>query len=337
MSHESTIMVERSIADYLEHGEDDIILSALPISSSYGLSQVFQAILTGATLLLEKNFTFPSRTLEKLKQHKVTGFPLVPTMAAMILQMKNIKPRDFPHLRYITSAAASLPVSHIKKLQKLFPGTALYSMYGQTECRRGTWMPPKQLHEHPGSVGMAIPGTNAFVIKPDGKLAAAGETGELVIRGPHLMTGYWNDDAATKKVLRPGELATEKQLHTGDLFTMDEDGFLYYVSRMDDIIKTKGEKVAPGEVEAVLHELDEVGEAVVVGIPDAMLGQVLKAIIVPANGTRPAKKMIQQFCARRLEQFKIPAHIEFRREIPKNANGKIQRHRLQQQIPENVL
>ncbi|MCP4936644.1 MAG: acyl--CoA ligase [bacterium] len=336
MTHGSTVLAERSIAGYLEHSEDDILLSVLPFSSSYGLNQVFLALSTGATLVLEKSFAYSQIILNKIKEHNVTGFPLVPTMAAMLLQMKNIKPDDFLHLRYITNAAASLPVSHINKLQKLFPMASLYSMYGQTECKRGTWMPPEQLEKHPGSVGIAIPGTTAYVVDEQGAVAAPGETGELVISGNHLMKGYWNDDEATKKVLRPGPLPGQKILHTGDLFTADEDGFLYFVARKDDIIKTKGEKVAPREVEIVLHELDEVGEAVVIGIPDAIFGEVLKAIIIPVDKIRLDKRQIMRHCARRLESFKVPASIEFLKEMPKLANGKIHRRILKQQIMESV-
>lgn len=336
MTHQSTVMAEQSIAGYLEHNKDDVILSVLPLSSSYGLNQVFLAFLTGATLVLEKSFAFPQIILNKMIEHKVTGFPLVPTMAAMLLQMKNIKSDDFPHLRYITNAAASLPVCHINKLQKLFPMASLYSMYGQTECKRGTWMPPEQLAKRPGSVGIAIPGTKAYVVDDQGALAAPGETGELVISGSHLMKGYWNDEEATKKALRPGPLPGQKILHTGDLFTADEDGFLYFVARRDDIIKTKGEKVAPREVETVLHELDEVGEAIVIGVPDALFGEVLRAIIISVGKTRLDKRQIMRHCARRLEDFKVPASIDFLKEMPKLANGKIHRRILKQQILESI-
>src|SRR5437879_774787 len=158
----------------------------------------------GGTVILEKSFTFPYAVLRKMQEERVTGFPLVPTMAAMLLQMKDLQPGSFPHLRYITNTAAALPPAHIGRLQELFPATRLYSMYGLTECKRCTYLPPEELTRRPGSVGIAIPGTEVYVVDEAGERAGPGVVGELVVRGAHVMQGYWENPAATAEKLKPG-------------------------------------------------------------------------------------------------------------------------------------
>jgi acyl-CoA synthetase (AMP-forming)/AMP-acid ligase II len=280
----------------------------------------------GATLVLEKSFTYPAVVLEKLKAERVTGFPLVPTLAAMLLQMKQLAPGMFPDLRYLTNTAAALPRAHIERLRELFPGAQLYSMYGLTECKRCTYLPPEQLDLRPESVGIAIPGTEAYVIDEHGQRVAPGVVGELVIRGAHVMKGYWADDEASARVLKPGPYPWEKVLHTGDLFRTDEDGYLYFVGRKDDIIKTRGEKVSPKEVENVLYELASIREAAVIGVPDPILGEAIKAIVVADEGL--TEREVIRHCAARLEELMVPATVEFRGQLPKSENGKIARKEL---------
>jgi len=298
----------------------------LPLAFDYGLYQALMCAKVGATLVLERSFTYPAVVLEKLKSERATGFPLVPTLAAMLLQMKHIAPGMFPHLRYITNTAAALPAAHIRRLRELFPGARLYSMYGVTECKRCTYLPPEQLEVRPESVGIAIPGTEAYVVRENGERAAPGEVGELVIRGAHVMKGYWGDEAATARALRPGPYAWEKVLHTGDLFRADEDGYLYFVSRKDDIIKTRGEKVSPKEVENVIYEIAGVREVAVIGVPDPILGQAVKAIVAADDGL--SERDIIRHCSARLEEFMVPKQVEFRSQLPKSENGKIARKEL---------
>ena len=285
------------------------------------------AMKVGATLVLEKSFAFPQSIFQKLDAEKVTGWPLVPTMAAIVLQMKDLKPGAFPHLRYITNTAAALPTAHIQRLQELFPKTRIFSMYGLTECKRCTYLPPEQLRIRPGSVGIAIPGTEAYVVKDDGERASPGEAGELVIRGPHVMKGYWENPEATDRSLRPGPYPWEKVLHTGDLFQTDEEGFLYFVGRKDDIIKTRGEKVSPKEVENVLYALAGIQEAAVIGIPDPILGLAIKAVIVAPSAQLTEQDVIRH-CAQHLEDFMVPRIVEFRETLPKTDTGKISRRRI---------
>ncbi len=329
MTHQNVVAAATSITTYLEARDDDIVLSVLPLSFDYGLYQVLMAAKVGATLVLEKSFAFPQAILQKIRAEKVTGFPIVPTIAAMLLQMKDLEPGSLPTLRYITNTAAALPVDHIRRLQALFPSARLYSMYGLTECKRCTYLPPDELARRPDSVGIAIPGTEAYVVDQTGARLAPGEVGELVIRGPHVMKGYWENPEATAKALRPGPYEWEKVLYTGDLFRTDEDGFLYFVGRKDDIIKTRGEKVSPKEVENVLHGLSGVREAVVVGIADPLLGSAIKAFVVADPGLLTAQDVLRH-CARHLEDFMMPKFVEFRDALPRSDNGKVDRRALAQ-------
>jgi len=325
MTHQNVVSAATSITTYLESAADDVVLSVLPLAFDYGLYQALMCAKVGATLVLEKSFTYPAVLLDKLRRERVTGLPLVPTVAAVLLQLKDLAPGAFPDLRYITNTAAALPPAHIARLQELFPATKIYSMYGLTECKRCTYLPPAQLSLRPGSVGIAIPGTEAYVVDEAGRKLPHGVTGELVIRGGHVMKGYWGDPQATERALRPGPFPWEKLLYTGDLFRTDEEGYLYFVARKDDIIKSRGEKVSPKEVENVLYELAGVREAAVVGVPDPVLGMAIKAVVSADPDAGLTERDVIRHCAKRLEDFMVPKTVEFRDGLPKSANGKISR------------
>lgn len=324
MSHRNIEAAATSITTYVQNVEDDIILNVLPLAFDYGLYQLFMTIRSGATLVLEASFSFPQVIFDVMRREHVTGFPLVPTMAALILQMRDIEPGFLSDLRYVTNTAAALPPAHIARLRELFPSVRLYSMYGLTECKRCTYLPPEQLEHRPGSVGIAIPNTEAFVVDDDGRMVEPGTVGELVIRGPHVMQGYWENAEATERMLRSGPNPWEKVLYTGDLFSMDREGYLYFVGRKDDIIKTRGEKVAPKEVEAVLHSCEGIAEAVVIGVNDPVLGQAIRAIVVLSNPALTDREIIR-YCAKNLEDFMVPKSVEFRTSLPKTDTGKVSR------------
>ena len=203
-AHCSVVAAARSITRYLENVESDIVMDVLPLSFDYGLYQVLMAFLFGGTVVLEKSFLFPVKVLEKAVAERVTGFPLVPTMAALLLQMENLAKFDFSALRYITNTAAALPVAYIRKLQALFPHVTIFSMYGLTECKRVSYLPPDQLDKRPDSVGIPIPNEEVFVVDENGSEVPPGQVGELVIRGSNVMQGYWNAPEETAKKFRPG-------------------------------------------------------------------------------------------------------------------------------------
>ncbi len=334
MTHQNIVAAATSITTYLGSRADDIVLSVLPLAFDYGLYQALMCAKVGATLVLEKGFTSPAVLLDKLKKERVTGLPLVPTIAAVLLQLKDLAPGMFPDLRYITNTAAALPPAHIARLQELFPTTRLFSMYGLTECKRCTYLPPEQLAVRPGSVGIAIPGTEAYVVDESGRKAPPGAVGELVIRGAHVMKGYWNDPQATDRALRPGPFPWEKVLHTGDLFRSDEDGYLYFVARKDDIIKSRGEKVSPKEVETVLYEMPGIRVAGVIGVPAPILGMAIKAVVAADPGAGLTERDVIRHCQKRLEDFMVPKMVEFRAALPKSDNGKISRSRVAEETAE---
>jgi amino acid adenylation domain-containing protein len=329
MTHQNVHFAADSICTYLEVGADDVVLSVLPLAFDYGLYQLLMAVRCGYTLVLERSFAFPMKVLPLLQREGVTGFPLVPTIAAMLVQMKNLPEAWARSVRFLTNTAAALPPAHISRLQELFPNARVFSMYGMTESKRCTWLPPAELSRRPDSVGIAIPGTQAWVADEDGRPLPPGTVGQLVVRGGHVMQGYWNNPGATARTLKAGRYPWERVLHTGDLFRADAEGFLYFVGRRDDILKTRGEKVAPKEVEAALYALDGIKEAAVIGVPDPVLGQAIRAVVVLAEDSDLGQREILAHCRARLEDFMVPRDIEFRAELPKTNTGKIQRARLQ--------
>jgi amino acid adenylation domain-containing protein len=325
--HSNVLFAASSIIEYLHTLESDVILDVLPLSFDYGLYQLLMAFKCGATLVLAESFAYPAAVLKLLEQEHVTGFPGVPTIFALLLQM-DLSPYDLSQLRYLTNTAAALPPAHILELRRKFHWATLYSMYGLTETKRTLYLPPEQLEKRAGSVGIPIPGTECWVEDETGRRCGPGEVGELVVRGRHVMRGYWESPEATARRFRPGPVPGERLCHTGDLFTQDGDGFFYFVGRSDDIIKSRGEKVAPKEVEAVLHGFQGVAEAAVVGVPDAILGQAIKAIIVPARGASLTAAPILAYCRAHLESHMVPQQIEFRDELPRTSSGKIARREL---------
>jgi amino acid adenylation domain-containing protein len=323
LTHRNMVTASTSITTYLENRSSDIVLNVLPLSFDYGLYQVLMAFQFGGTVVLERSFTYPHAVLETLAREQVTGFPVVPTIAALLLQM-DLTCYDFSSVRYVTNTAAALPVAHLSELRKQFPGAKIFSMYGLTECKRVTFLPPEQLDRRPSSVGRGMPNQEVYLIDAEGKRLRSG-VGELVIRGSHVMQGYWEQPEDTARVLKPGPIGNECVLHTGDLFRMDEEGYLYFISRMDDIIKTRGEKVSPREVEDVLHRLEGVAEAAVTGLPHAILGQAIKATVVPKRGALLSEHDVLRHCGQYLEDFRVPHMVEFRDALPKTANGKADR------------
>jgi long-chain acyl-CoA synthetase len=322
-AHSNVVSAVRSITTYMENVEQDIILNTLPLSFDYGLYQVLMAFSFGGTVVLEKSFAFPYKIMETIEKEHITGFPIVPTMIAILLRMKNLCKFDLSSLRYITNTAAALPVAHIKKMQSLFPNVKVFSMYGLTECKRVSYLPPEYLGEKPDSVGVPIPNEEVFIVDEAGNEVAPNEIGELVVRGANVMCGYWNAPEETAKAFRPGSKLGEVLLYTGDLFRRDEEGFLYFVGRKDDMIKSKGERISPKEIENVLCELGGVAEAAVIGVPDEILGSAIKAFVIKDSNARITEKDVIKYCASKLEPFRVPKYIVFVERFQKTCTGKI--------------
>jgi acyl-CoA synthetase (AMP-forming)/AMP-acid ligase II len=322
-THANVSFAASSVIAYHENVPEDVILCALPLSFDYGLYQVLMAAKFGGTVVLEPSFTYPAAVLKRMEAEGVTGFPGVPTMFALLVRM-DLGRYDLSRLRYFTNTGAALPPAHIKRLREMLPHTKIYSSYGLTETKRTLYLPPDQIDQRPGSVGVAIPGTEAWLEDDGGRRLGPHETGELVIRGGHVMQGYWEADELTAQRFRPGPVPGERVCYSGDMFRMDDEGYFYFVGRKDDIIKSRGEKVAPKEIENVLYGIPEVVEAAVVGVPDPILGQAVKAIIV-ARTEQLAEKDVLRHCRAHLEDYMLPKYVEFVDELPKSANGKIQK------------
>ncbi|HEX9021460.1 MAG TPA: AMP-binding protein [Nitrospirota bacterium] len=331
-SHANMVSAARSIIQYLENTPDDIILNVLPLSFDYGLYQVIMALMFGGTVVLEKSFAFPVKTLELIKRERVTGFPIVPTIAAYLLRLKNLDCFDLSSLRYLTNTAAALPASYIQRLRSLLPKAKLFSMYGLTECKRVAYLPPEELDRRPLSVGRAIPNCEVMVVDEQGNEVAPGQAGELIVRGSNVMRGYWNAPELTGRVFRTRGIAGHRYLYTGDVFTTDEDGFLFFVGRKDDMIKTKGERVSPREIENTLCELKGVAEAAVIGVPDEILGQAIKVFVVRVPGSDLEVRDVLRHCHESLEPFKTPKHVEFVGNLDKGPNGKVDKKALRSRV-----
>ena len=325
LTHRNMMTACTSIASYLELGEDEVILNVLPLAFDYGLYQMLMAFRTGARLVLERSFAFPAQILGLIKQERVTGFPGVPTIFAALSELKSLKDQDFSSIRYVTNTAAALPLKHILMLQELFSSARIYSMYGLTECKRCTYLPPEDLERKPLSVGIAIPNTEMWIVDEDDLRVGPGVVGQLVIRGATVMKGYWGKPEATARKLRPGPLPGEQVLYTGDYCRIDAEGYLYFVSRGDEIIKSRGEKVAPKEVENVLMDIPGVREAAVIGVPDDLLGQAVKAFVVMEQGRTIGEKQLQKECQKRLENFMVPKSIVVVASLPMTDTGKLKK------------
>jgi long-chain acyl-CoA synthetase len=319
--HASAVFVADSVMQYLENTEQDVILNVLPMAYSYGLYQAFMTFTFGGTLMLEDSFAYPVEFLKRIEQERATGFPGVPPMFAALLKTE-LSRFNLSSLRFCTNAAAALPVSHLLRFHERLPHVKVYSMYGNTESKRTLYLPPDQVEVRPGSVGIAIPGTEVWIEGEDGSRLGSDQVGELVVRGRHVMRGYWRSPQATAERFRPGVFPGERVYHTGDLFRMDEQGYLYFVARKDDIINTCGKKVAPKEVENVLHRCPGVLEAAVVGVPDETMGEAIKAVVV-VDSPAITRTEILAHCKQFLEDLMLPKYFEIRAELPKTNSGKV--------------
>lgn len=317
-----------SISTYLGLVPDDVVLCVLPLSFDYGLFQVFMGARVGFTVLLERSFAYPYAVLREMERHRATVLPGVPTIWAVLLAMAPLDGLDLSSVRLLTNTAAALPPAHIARLRALFPQARLFSMYGLTECTRVSYLDPNRLDDKVTSVGKAIPNTEAYVVDGEGRRAAPGVVGELVIRGASVMRGYWRRPEETARWLRPSEIPGELVLHSHDQFRADEEGFLYFVGRTDDILKTRGEKVSPREIEAVLCEREDVKEAAVVGVDDEIDGTAIKAIVVPRTPGGVDEATIRKHCRARLEAYMVPKFVEIRADLPKTPSGKIAKSEL---------
>jgi long-chain acyl-CoA synthetase len=328
MTHQSMVFAAGSISQYLRLGADERILGVLPLAFDYGLYQLLMAIRMGGTLVLERSFAFPAQIVKRIEDEEITVFPGVPTVYATLLSMRRSMDFELPSVRRVTNTAAALPSTFHGEMRRIFPNALIFAMYGLTECKRVSYLEPELLEQKPTSVGRAIPGTETMVLREDGTPVEPGDTGVLYVRGPHVMAGYWRKPEQTAEMIVDGPLPGERMLCAQDHFTVDDDGFLYFVGRTDDIIKTRGEKVSPVEVENSLFDVDGVKEAAVVGVPDDVLGEAIRAFVVLDDGVALTEQDVIAACRTRLENFMVPREVVFLDALPTTATGKVRRKSL---------
>jgi amino acid adenylation domain-containing protein len=321
LTHASMVAATGSISQYLGLREDDVIQCLLPMSFDYGLYQCLLSAHRGCRLVLAPPLTLPGQVLKQAAAERVTFFPGVPTVFALLGELGEVSRWDLSSVRAVSSTGAALTAGHIAIIRRVFPAARIFSMYGVTECKRCSYLPPEDLARKPGSVGIAIPHTELWLVDERDRRLGPNQVGQIVVRGPTVMRGYWADPDATARALRPGPLPGERVLYTGDLGRLDDEGYLYFVARTDDVIKSGGEKVAPKEVELVLAEIPGVKEVAVVGVPDAFLGHAVKAFVVLGAPLRESDLL--RVCRSKLESFMVPRSIAIVASLPKNANGKI--------------
>jgi acyl-CoA ligase (AMP-forming) (exosortase A-associated) len=333
LSHRNMVAGAKSVASYLENNARDVLLAVLPLSFDAGFSQLTTAFHAGARVVL-LNYLLPKDVLNALVRERVTGITAVPPLYLQLTQLPWPEGVD-SHLRYFANTGGRMPLETLRALRSRVPRSKPYLMYGLTEAFRSTFLPPEEVDRRPDSIGKAIPNAEILVLREDGSECAADEPGELVHRGALVAMGYWNDAERTAERYRhlPGREGglelPEIAVFSGDIVRKDSEGFLYFIGRRDDMIKTSGYRVSPTEIEEVLYGTQLVGEAAAFGVPHPALGQSIVVIVTP-NGEGPVDvAALLAACRDRLPAYMVPGRIDCRDgPLPRNPNGKIDRKQL---------
>ena len=337
LSHRNMVAGAKSVASYLGNNPDDTLLAALPLSFDAGFSQLTTAFHSGARVVLI-NYLLPQDVLKAVVREKVTGLTAVPPLYIQLAQL-NWPETVTDHLRYFANTGGRMPLETLKALRAQLPRTKPFLMYGLTEAFRATYLPPEQADIRPDSIGKAIPNAEVLVLREDGTECSANEPGELVQRGAHVAMGYWNDPEKTAERFKPlpdsapgrqpGLVLPEIAVFSGDTVRRDEEGYLYFIGRRDEMMKTSGYRVSPTEVEEILYATQMVGECVAFGVAHDTLGQAICVIATPREGhTLDAAALLAE-CKQRMPAYMVPSTIALRDgPLPRNPNGKIDRKTL---------
>ncbi|HEY1092911.1 MAG TPA: acyl-CoA ligase (AMP-forming), exosortase A system-associated, partial [Burkholderiaceae bacterium] len=329
LSHRNLVVGAASVAGYLGNHAGDSLLAALPLSFDAGFSQLTTAFHSGARVVLH-NYLLPQELLKVLAREKITGLTAVPPLYMQLAQQQWPSGLDM-HLRYFANTGGRMPLATLQRLRALLPQSRPFLMYGLTEAFRSTYLSPHEVDARPDSIGKAIPNAEVLVLRPDGSECAANEPGELVHRGALVALGYWNDAAATAQRFKPlpsraGQVLDEIAVFSGDTVRRDAEGFLYFIGRKDEMIKTSGYRISPAEIEEAVHATGLVAECCAYGVADETLGQVIHLAAVPAGAETLSVESLLAACRARLPAYMLPAHVTIdRHPLPRNANGKIDR------------
>jgi acyl-CoA ligase (AMP-forming) (exosortase A-associated) len=329
LSHANVMAGSSIVSTYLGITSTERILAVLPFSFDAGMNQLMTAFQQGGTIVLI-NFTFAREVVQMLLKERITGLAGVPTLWSLLAQPNStLQKQPMTDLRYITNTGGAMPQAVLKVLRQALPTTKVFLMYGLTEAFRSTYLPPEELDRRPTSMGKAIPDTEILVLNEHGKVCAPGEVGELVHRGPTVSLGYWNRPEDTARALRPNPILPpemgdcEKVCYSGDLVKTDDEGFLYFLGRRDTMIKSSGFRISPTEVEEVLFQTGKLQAAAVIGIPDEVLGQVIKAFVVAKDGVPLDADALLGICGEKMPRYMVPKFIEVLSEMPKTSSGKV--------------
>jgi long-chain acyl-CoA synthetase len=322
LSHLNIVSNTRSIVEYLHLTPAQRMLVILPFHYVYGKSLLNTHAAAGGTVVIENRFLYPNTALDTLENEECTGLAGVPSTFAILVNRSNLAERELSSLRYVTQAGGPMSPELTRRLMKALPGKRIVVMYGATEASaRLSYLDPSELTRKLGSIGKAIPNVELRVLREDGSEADIGQVGEIVARGSNIMSGYWSAPEATAEVL------DEHGYHTGDLARRDEEGFFYVAGRKRDFIKAGAHRVSALEIENAILELPEIHEVAVIGVPDEILGEKIKAFIVLREGFE-ADPLALEKTLRKLLAHKAPTEIEMRDELPKSAAGKIMKRAL---------
>lgn len=325
LSHRNLVSNTIATVEYLNLIIDDSVLVILPFYYIYGNSLLLTHLLIGARVVIDNRFMYPQVILETMVTERVTGLSGVPSNFMILLGYGNFSSAALPALRYVTQAGGAMAPEVVRKVMAALPGKEIFIMYGQTEAApRVSYLPPKLLSEKLGSIGIPVPGVLITVRDESGHRLQAGEAGEVVVEGPNVMLGYWNAPDEQREVLRDG------RLFTGDLAYEDKDGFFFIVGRRKEIIKVGGNRVSAKEVEESLLENQKIVEVAAFGVPDDILGEALKVVVVLKSGEMAEQREIQDFCRMKLPPHKVPKFVAFARELPKYQSGKVNKQALKQ-------
>lgn len=339
LSHANLLAGAEIVSQYLSIDENDRLLAALPLSFDAGLNQLTTAVLQGATTVMVE-FRFGRDIVRKSVDERITGLAGVPSLWSLLSQPSSgLGNQPVPDLRYITNTGGAMPQNVLAQLRELLPKTEVFLMYGLTEAFRSTYLPPDQLDRRPTSMGKAIPNTEILVLNEEGERCAMGEVGELVHHGPTVSLGYWGHPDLTSRVLRPhpfpppGRAEGDPVCYSGDLVKSDEEGFLYFVGRRDNQIKSSGFRISPTEVEEVICKVAPVRQTAVVGVPDPVLGQHLIAFAIPAeNSDELDTADILAKCAGAMPRHMVPKRIELVSQLPMTSSGKVNYPKLRDEL-----
>jgi acyl-CoA synthetase (AMP-forming)/AMP-acid ligase II len=327
LSHRNLVSNTEATVEYLRLTRDDSVLVILPFYYIYGNSLLLTHVACGGHVVIDNRFMYPEVVLDTLEESKATGFSGVPSTFMMALSKSTLAKRQLADLRYITQAGGAMAPEVTRQLMAACPNQEIWIMYGQTEAApRVTYLPPERLREKLGSIGIPVPGVEVRIVNDRGAEVPVGETGEIVVGGPNVMLGYWNQPEDTGEVLRDGWLIT------GDLARKDDDGFIYVVGRKREIIKSAGHRVSAKEVEERLLEHEDVVEAAVFGLPDDILGEAIHAVTVLKAGAAADEKALQAYLQKRIAPFKVPRAISFVDALPKTQAGKINKPALRERF-----